>query len=220
MPPTELARRRYAGRSSEERIQARRARFLAAGRQCFGTVGFRKTTVRLLCAEAGLTDRYFYESFDSVEALLVAVYNELVDAMEADILAALVAHPDSPLEIRIRHSIDALFQQAQDPLRARIIWFEVLGVSPGSEAIYNVTLRRFAELLFRLAKALLPPWPQSDAVVRMACLGLIGAASEMAKDWPVSDYEQPRETLVEALMLMFRGLVTTLASGGGYTHSL
>ena len=67
------AARPYGGLAMEERVAARRARFIEAGVELFGTQGFRGATVRGVCAAAGLTDRYFYESFPTLEALLAAV---------------------------------------------------------------------------------------------------------------------------------------------------
>ncbi len=211
--PRRTTTRSYAGLSPEARVARRRQQFIEAGKQLFGSIGYRKTTVRLLCAEAGLTDRYFYESFASIEALLVAVYEGLIDDLERAILLALAGDADGDLEARIRAGVDALFRTAEDPLLSRIIWIEILGVSPGAEAVYNVTLRRFAELLFMLARSLLPAWPVSETVVRTTCMGLIGAVSETAKDWLHSGYEQPREILVDGIMLLFRGLLSLARPG-------
>src|ERR1700760_3307724 len=71
--------RPYGGLAMAERVAARRARFVEAGVELFGTQGFRGATVRGVCAAAGLTDRYFYESFATLEALLAAVYHSLKD---------------------------------------------------------------------------------------------------------------------------------------------
>lgn len=199
--------RSYAGLPPEERKARRRQQFMAAGQTLFGTIGYRRTTVRLLCREAELTDRYFYESFDSIEGLLVAVYEHLINALEQAILTALAGHAGDTLEARIARGLDAFFRQAEDPVLSRILWIEILGVSPGAEAVYNVTLRRFADLLFTLARALAPASPVTDVIARTACIGVIGAASETAKDWLLSGYQQPRATLVDAMMLIFRGLV-------------
>lgn len=199
--------RSYAGISPEARVARRRQQFIEAGRQLFGTVGYRKTTVRLLCAEAGLTDRYFYESFDSIEALLVAVYGGLIDDLERSILMTLAGDPDGGLEARMRCGLDALFRTAEDPLLSRIIWIEILGVSPGAEAVYNVSLRRFADLLYGLSRLLMPEPGLPEPVARTACMGLIGAVSETAKDWLHAGYQQPREVLVEGMMQLFRGLL-------------
>ncbi|MFD0949041.1 TetR/AcrR family transcriptional regulator [Paraperlucidibaca wandonensis] len=205
--PRHKTKRSYAGMPPEERIARRRQQFMDAGRQLFGTMGYRKVTVRLLCAEAGLTDRYFYESFPSTEALLVAVYQEMIDHLEHTILVALATTSGETMEQRIKIGLDAFYQVAEDPLLSRVIWIEILGISPGIDAIYNQTLRRFSNLLFTLSQVMIPTLPVSEAVVRTAFMGLIGAVSETAKDWLHSDYSQSRETLVEGNMLLFSGLV-------------
>src|ERR1700750_1425158 len=79
-PPTA---RPYGGLAMAERVAARRARFIEAGTELFGTQGFRGATVRGICAAAGLTDRYFYESFETLEALLSEVSRTLTHAFAA-----------------------------------------------------------------------------------------------------------------------------------------
>lgn len=71
--------RTYSGISMSERIALRRQRFIEAGISLFGTVGFQSTTMRMLTAQTELTNRYFYESFTNLEALLVACYEKLMD---------------------------------------------------------------------------------------------------------------------------------------------
>src|SRR5471032_598349 len=78
--------RTYGGLAMAERVAARRARFVEAGIELFGTQGFRGATVRGVCAAAGLTDRYFYESFASLEALLAEVYSSLTRDFAARLL--------------------------------------------------------------------------------------------------------------------------------------
>ena len=67
--------RTYGGVSGEDRAAARRARLLDAGLERFGTDGWAATGVKDICREAGLTDRYFYESFDDRLALFTAVFD-------------------------------------------------------------------------------------------------------------------------------------------------
>ncbi|RYZ81831.1 MAG: TetR/AcrR family transcriptional regulator, partial [Moraxellaceae bacterium] len=67
----------YAGVDLKTRQSERKLRFIEAGIQLMGRTGYRSATVRALCAEAGLTERYFYQSFQNTEALLIAVINHL-----------------------------------------------------------------------------------------------------------------------------------------------
>src|ERR1700756_1772150 len=79
--------RNYAGLSADERRLARRERLIEGAIRAYGEVGYRNTTVKAVCEAAGLTERYFYESFANSEALLVAAFetvsHRLIDCLEA-----------------------------------------------------------------------------------------------------------------------------------------
>ncbi|MES2919335.1 MAG: TetR/AcrR family transcriptional regulator [Pseudomonadota bacterium] len=200
--------RTYGGEAPELRMARRRACFIAAGRALFSGIGYRKTTMRALCAEAGLTDRYFYESFATLEDLLVAVYEELMGEMQGRILAALqAAGPGQDAGALIDTGLDAFFRQAEDSAAARVIWLEVLGVSPRVDQVYTRGIRGFAELILVLSRTMAPQWPVPDEVARVMALGMIGAASEAAKDWLLGGYQQPREHLVQGVAMLFKGVL-------------
>src|SRR5688572_25842106 len=80
-PPRRATGRLYRGASLENRQSERRHKLVAAGMKVMGTVGFHDATVRAICTQAGLTERYFYESFDSLEELLCAVYQAIIDEL-------------------------------------------------------------------------------------------------------------------------------------------
>lgn len=88
--PAKAGLRRYGGRGGEERRAERRERLLDAGLACYGEVGYHAATVRLICARAGLTERYFYESFANGEDLLCAVYLRHLDLQRARIASAML----------------------------------------------------------------------------------------------------------------------------------
>ncbi|MGH9792076.1 MAG: TetR/AcrR family transcriptional regulator, partial [Candidatus Acidiferrales bacterium] len=68
---------------SLQRSAERRARLIQAGVQVFGTKGFHSATVKQICAEAGLTERYFYESFENLNALFLATYDHELERLRA-----------------------------------------------------------------------------------------------------------------------------------------
>ena len=88
--------RLYAGTGPEQRQARRRAAFVDAGLNLFGREGFRHVSVKRLCDEAGLTQRYFYESFADRSALLAAVYEHCVDICRAAVGESLLQVPDAP----------------------------------------------------------------------------------------------------------------------------
>ena len=52
--------RQFKGMSLTERKQARREKLIEAGIEAYGTHGFFSVTVKDICNEAKLTERYFY----------------------------------------------------------------------------------------------------------------------------------------------------------------
>jgi AcrR family transcriptional regulator len=73
--------RPYGGVSAPERVALRRAALLDAGLELFGTEGYARTRVKDLCRQAGLTDRYFYESFAGTDELFLAVFDRIIDEL-------------------------------------------------------------------------------------------------------------------------------------------
>ncbi len=63
--------RQYGGIDADQRRKERREKFLAAGLEAFGTLGYAKATIKGICQLAGLTEPYFYESFENKEDLQV-----------------------------------------------------------------------------------------------------------------------------------------------------
>ena len=68
------ASRTYGGQSHEARVAERRQRLMEAAARLYGREGAAGASVTAICAESGLTPRYFYESFANREALLLAVF--------------------------------------------------------------------------------------------------------------------------------------------------
>ena len=204
--------RAYGGESHAQRVQKRRDQFIAAGKHLFGTVGYRRTTVRGLCKAAGLTDRYFYESFGTIEDLLVAVYEKLVLDMQLAIVAALAqADADPDPGVWIDRGLDAFFAAVEDAEAARIVWLEVLGVSAAVDAVYVRTLKQFADMVLALVREAFPQWAVDAPTAPVVAMGLIGAASESAKNWMMSGYSEPRSTMVRGVAVILRG-ATLLAA--------
>lgn len=121
-----------------------------------GTRGLAATTVRGLCTATGLNPRYFYESFDSLDDLLIAAFDELIGRAAAAVQSALDAAPDTHTQ-RARAAMDAFLEATTaDPRTARILFLEGLA----SERL----LKRRFESARRLARITMPE--ESDAAVR------------------------------------------------------
>lgn len=200
--------RPYAGESPGERVLRRRQQFLDAGLELFGSIGYRATTVRILCRQAKLTDRYFYESFTSTEDLLVEVYRNCLDELQRKVLLAISAErPVADLKALVHDGLDAFFMAVEDARAARVIWLEILGVSPRVDQIYNAGINGFANLFLGLARNLYPRWNINDDEGQIIALAVIGAVSQSAMGWLLSDYKASRKIMVSATSRVFLGLV-------------
>jgi len=205
--------RPYGGENLAERVARRRQQFMDAGLQIFGTVGYRQATVRMLCKQAELTDRYFYESFDTTEDLLIAVYQQQFDLLQQAVMQQLLgaqADAGGDLMRTVRAGLNTLFDMASQPCVARVCWLEVLGVSPRVDAAYSRTFNGFADLVTLFARQHVPQWQVDDAEASAVGLALIGAASQTVTQWVLGHYQQDKQVLIDANARVFRGVLSTM----------
>jgi len=210
------AGRAYAGESQAERVARRRQQFLDAGLQVFGTTGYRTATVRQLCRQAELTDRYFYESFENTEDLLVAVYEREFDHLQQQVEAALAdeAALRDPM-VAVERALNAVFEMASEPRVARVCWLEVLGVSARVDGVYTRNIERFAALVVAFARQQFSTSTDTidEAESRMLGIAMIGAVSQPVTHWLLGGYQEDRATMVAATARVFLGVIKGLQSG-------
>lgn len=114
--------RPWRGASAEERRAERRERLLDAGLELIGTQGSAAATVRAVCAEAGLTSRYFYEAFADNEALLLAVYERVHTQVVESMVGAVQAVESGDIEAGVRAAVTAgVHVLLDDPRRGRVM---------------------------------------------------------------------------------------------------
>jgi AcrR family transcriptional regulator len=177
--------RQYGGHSAEERRLARRERLIEAAICVYGEVGYRNATVKAVCEAAELTERYFYESFESSEALLIAAF-ETVSHRLIDCLDRIRAEHTGAADERCHALLRAYFQALKDdPAGARLFVLEISRVGPAVDEIGAALLREFGELLSRTLA------PDAGARLKKGELvraGVVGAVLEITKVWIRSGY--------------------------------
>ncbi|WCB96925.1 hypothetical protein DSM104299_05695 [Baekduia alba] len=177
---------RWAGSTLEDRAAARRAALIEAGIELLGTQGAAGVTVRAACRAAGLTERYFYESFpDGRDALLLAVHDAVAAQARAAIVAAVGAHAaagggaeDEALAYAAVGAFTAFLEE--DPRRGRVLL---------SESFSDTVLARhdaelvpaFAALLVAQITALPDAPDQLDA--ELTAVALLGALRNLYLAW-------------------------------------
>ena len=199
----------------EDRVAARRARFIEAGIELFGTQGFRGATVRGICAAAGLTDRYFYESFPTLEALLAAVYTTLKDHFAARLTDESL-HPEAwqgdaaAVERQVTAAYELWFDTVRDPRFARIVLVEILGVSPEMDALYEASARAMAALTIAPLAFTQPALKLTKARRELLGRALVGAGLQVAKMWMTGGYKLARRDVVRTCVLVATGTLSAL----------
>ncbi|MFI0349695.1 TetR/AcrR family transcriptional regulator [Actinomadura sp. 9N407] len=197
--------RRYSGVDAAERDRKRRASFLAAALELFGTSGYAPTSVKRICQEAGLTERYFYASFRDRHDCLAGLYAELTGELRTATLAAIDraagAGPDAIADSGLAAFVGYL---TADPRRARVVLIEVVGVSPELEERRNAVLREFAELITAVWTATAePPAEAPSRAQRLTAVGLVGAVNHLLVDWLHGGRQEQPATLVDVCATLF-----------------
>jgi len=197
------APRRYRGQSPDTRQAQRRQQLLDAALTVIGERGFSSMTVKRVCQTAGLTERYFYESFSNRDALLAELYQQQTQSLRHTMYNAL-ENPVANADQFVRNGLGAFFDFVQhQPAAARLVLFEVLAVSREIDQLYYQAMEDFAALVQQLAHrqniATIPPPADED----MVYAGLVGAVVQIAQRWVLGGYHQPRSAVLESAVLIF-----------------
>jgi AcrR family transcriptional regulator len=186
----------YGGVSAEDRRSERRRRLLDAGLELIAADGWSATSVRRVCQQAGLSSRFFYESFDSLDALGVAIVDEIAENTVAALVGALDS--DEPQQVRVRAAVDALIRTlTDDPRTAKVAFIEALGSEPVMKRRL-VIMRSVAEILVQEYRRQFPD-VGDDQFAQLAAFGLVGLVVELMIVWASGELATTREQLVEDL---------------------
>lgn len=194
--------RPYAGVSAAERIASRRERLLDAGLELYGTRGRIDTGVKDICRQAGLTDRYFYESFRDGGELFIAVFDRAAGGLLELVSQAVSAAPPEP-EAQIRASIDTFVRAlAEDPRKARVIFTEAAAAGGQADRHMRATLRRFSALIAATARRHTSAGV-APHVLQMGAASLVGAIERVIVDWQDGELEASTDQIIDYLVELF-----------------
>ncbi len=188
--------RPYRGVSAEERRATRRAQLLEAALDVVGDGGLAGTTMTAVCARAGLTERYFYESFRDREDLLGAIHDASVQQMDQAMFVALAAAPPDLLE-RCRAAAGAMIGVlTEDPRKARL-YAEAVGSAALADRRTHAVSTHADILAAQLRELRGLDRPEHQAPLRLATLVLIGGLAEAILGWLDGSLAMSRDTLIE-----------------------
>jgi AcrR family transcriptional regulator len=178
----------------------------------FGTRGFHEGGVRELCAEAKLTERYFYESFENRESLFLAVYDDAVLRVRTAIARA-IAESESGAQGLARAGLSAFLKMLRDdPRLARVLLIDVLAIGEGAGARSLVATQSFAELVATVTSGIHPNLEREKRDAKLIANGLVGSTLFIAVQWARGGFREPLSRVLDHAALFYEAVA---ASVGG-----
>lgn len=205
MPDAAAPTRTYRGMTAADRVQERRERLIAAGLQLFGTRGIAATRVDDICAEAGLTKRYFYESFGSPDDLVQAVLEDVLADLTERVLPPIAEGGWLDPRPAISTFVNALLD---DPRLVRLLVVETHS---------GALVHQRHELIGRAVDIWLSTDPKADhdptylPTQRLLAHAYAGAVGEVALAWISGRIDLPAEAICDHLVRIFHRIAPAVA---------
>jgi AcrR family transcriptional regulator len=202
MTPDTASARPYRGLSPEQRRSDRHRRLIEAAVAVYGERGYRQATVKAVCEAAGLTERYFYESFANSEELLIASFNAVTFSVFQEVQRAAQAAGRSR-KARSRAMLSAYFTALQrEPRSARVFLVEIRGVSRDVDKAFDAAVREIGR---EVARIVAPPDAQDDELLQA---GVVGGVIQIALRWIEQGYspslDEATDTALQLGMVLAR----------------
>jgi AcrR family transcriptional regulator len=192
--PSGQRRGRWSGVPLEDRQALRRDELIAAGVHLLGGESGPAVTVRAVCREAGLTERYFYESFSDRDEFVRAVYDDVCTRAMSALMSATT--PREAVEQFVALMVD-------DPVRGRVLLLapavEPVLVRSGAEWMPN-----FIDLLQRKLTQISDPVRQ-----KMMATGLIGGLTALFTAYLDGRLAASREQFIDYCVEMLLSRAST-----------
>ena len=194
--------RRYAGLTGDQRAASRRESLLEAGLEVFAAAGQSGATMTAICAQAKLTERYFYESFTSRDELLQQVLDRIADEIRDAGLSALRTSTGT-LEQRVRNAITAFVTiLTDDPRKGRVAMIQSAAFEP-LRSHRRAALRGFAQMVADEATLMYGDraWPPHQGEING--LLFVGGLAELVTAWLNDEITITPEEIVDAATHQF-----------------
>jgi AcrR family transcriptional regulator len=205
-PAVGPSRRRYGGVSAEARQAQRRERLLEAALDVFGTEGYASATMRLICAKARLTERYFYEQFSGLDDVFRTLHQQLSEGLINSVAQAYAKHLSHESDDRLRACLKAFFQYIQDdPRRARILLMDAVFTGRTDVMDKTTAVQRLLSLLTHRIEQVYPG-ALAQVDVELIAGGIVGMVIHTATIWAARGFQASLDQIIDHNLYAWRGL--------------
>ena len=213
--------RQFKGLSSTERKQLRREKLIEAGIEAYGRHGFFAVTVKDICNEAKLTERYFYESFKKSDELFHTIFLSLIDQLQHNVMQAIMQaspYTEKMIEAGLRALLSTL---KDDPRMARIIYIDAMLVQElHNQATIRETMLRFDRMIQAFVVLMMPHTPHPPQEISLVATGLNGYVTQIAIRWVVSGFKQPMNEVLSSCSIVFFALFNRFSEKEGILNKV
>jgi AcrR family transcriptional regulator len=190
--------RAYGGVPAEQRQALRRSCLLDAALTLVERSGAARLTVAGLCTEAGLNERYFYESFRTLDEVLLAAADSVLAEVTLAIVTAVATAAGDPRAKAHAAIGAAITLLTDDPRKARLVVVEPLSV-PVLAARRAEVADAFVALIVGQAEQFYGA--ETTLAVgswgRFAAAHLLGGLSETMTAWVRGELPITRDELID-----------------------
>jgi AcrR family transcriptional regulator len=206
--------RAYRGVPADERRAQRRQALIETALDCLHTDGVAAISVRSVCTRARLTPRYFYESFDDLDQLLLAAVDAVVDEVAERALAALAgAGPELPNQVSA--AIDAGYGVVvADRRKASALLVAAAGHGPLRERRHKL-VTDYADLIMDGLPLLNGVGLPERRTARAMALFVMAGAAEVIEAVLTGRLRMSRKQLVDQLTAMWLSVLTAVQPAPG-----
>ncbi len=191
--------RKWGAKTADERRAERRCHLMSAAIKIYGERGFRNCSVKTVCNAAGLTERYFYESFSNGEDILKQCFrlvtSELILTMRETADNA-GGHP----RMRVRAALLTYLERLRgNPPAARLFLVEMASISRGADALVSDSLDEFGRLLLDI----LHRESEGEAVPPLLLRGVIGGGLHITRAWAANGFLESIEDVADTALRLY-----------------
>ncbi|WP_394839864.1 TetR/AcrR family transcriptional regulator [Pendulispora rubella] len=204
----------YGGLPHLARSEQRRQRLLEAALDAIGEAGIKGLSLRAVCARAGLTSRYFYESFPDLDALLLALFDSVIDEVTAAAVQAVATAPWEALA-RSRAGLEAgIHVVSSDHRKAKVLLVSSSGHGPLQQR-RREKLVEVAGVMSKITREFYGAEKITPTDARLTTITFAAGFIELLDEWLSGTLAIPLPRLVDHMAKMFVASATVHSVSSG-----
>jgi AcrR family transcriptional regulator len=192
--------RPYRGVPAGDRVASRREALIDAALEVFAAEGWTALSARRICEQAGLTRRYFYESFEELDGVLGAAFDritgQVTHAVGEAVSAVIADDPETPLPALVSRAVSAGLEVVTTPLSNG----RFLAVAQTAGSSIAERRARSVNDLATLVEAVLAIHPEGQPIgpqrARILAIATNGAMLRIIDGWLAGELDLTKDEVV------------------------